>query len=211
MSNIRDPKKSPELLVTPLRFGVVQPNLYRGSYPRPHNLRYLKRLRLRSILSITPLPLRDDIKQFAQENGITLIHIECAGYASKSKKKRNVPVPYSVARRSVEYMINNNHSPMYVHCLNGSQVAGLTVACLRKLSFWSMAAISDEFLRYSEMESADQLFIENFRSEIEVPQSAVPWMWKGLSKCGVVQHHPTLKIKNGEEDNEEANQSTNNE
>ncbi|KAA8916534.1 hypothetical protein TRICI_001397 [Trichomonascus ciferrii] len=186
----------PRELIAPLRFGVVEPNLYRGSYPRPHNIRFLERLNLKTILSVTPEGFApgDPIYEFAQKNGIELVHIECAGAQSKSKKKRGVPLSYSVAIRAVEYMINADYAPMYVHCLNGSQVTCLIVACLRKLSFWSMAAIVDEFLRHSEHEAADQSFVQDFRAEIAVPKNAAPWMWKGLSRMGVVKNHPTLKI-----------------
>lgn len=192
--------KPPQELIAPLRFGVVQPNLYRGSYPRPQNIRFLKRLRLKTILSVTPEGFKpgDPIYEFAKENDIQLIHIECAGAQSKSKKKRGIPMSYSVSTRAVEYMINADYAPMYVHCLNGSQVTSLIVACLRKLSFWSMAAIVDEFLRYSELEGADQTFVQDFRAEIAVPKNAVPWMWKGLSRLGVVKNHPTLKIHHDE-------------
>ncbi|CAN6649241.1 putative tyrosine-protein phosphatase Oca6p [Trichomonascus vanleenenianus] len=187
-------KSSPKDLIAPLRFGVVQPNLYRGSYPRDHNVRFLERLNLKTIVSVTPEPLKeqDAIVQFARDHGIKLVHVECAAAESKSKKKRGVPVPYRVAQKTVEYMIDADMAPMYIHCLNGSQVTCLLVACLRKLCFWSTAAIAEEFLRHSDMEAKDQLFVENFRAEITVPRHPVPWMWKGLSKLGVVKNHPTL-------------------
>ncbi|ANB13240.1 Oca6p [Sugiyamaella lignohabitans] len=182
-------------IIAPLRFGLVQPNLYRGSYPQPHSVEFLKRLGLKSIVSLTPEPLQiPEVIQFANENSIKLIHIECGEAKSKSKKKRGVPVQHDVAQQAVELMINADVAPMYIHCLNGSQVTCLVIACLRKLSFWSMASIAEEFLRYSELEAADEGFIEKFRAEISVPPSTVPWMWKGLSKTGVVRNHPTLKI-----------------
>lgn len=190
----------PPQLITPLRFGTVQPNLYRGSYPRSHNSQFLKSLGLKTIVSITPKPLSEDdfITQFANEQNIQLIHVESAASSSKSKKKRGVPVEYGTVRKVVEYMINSEYSPMYVHCLNGSQVTCLLVASLRKLSFWSMASIGEEFVRYADFDLADRLFIENFRAEIEVPDYPVFWMWKGLSKTGVVRNHPTLKIHDKE-------------
>lgn len=106
-------------------------------------------------------------------------------------------------------MINAAMAPMYVHCVNGSHVTCLVVASLRKLSFWSTAAITDEFLRYGEMELADRQFVEGFRAQIEVPSETVPWMWKGLSRQGIVRNHPTLKIsdKKKAEDGEKPEKS----
>lgn len=141
--------------------------------------------------------------EFAAAQNIQLIHIPSAPASDKSKKKRGVPLEYNVARLACEYMINQDLSPMYIHCMNGSQVTCLVVACLRKLSFWSMAAISDEFLRYCDMEPADANFVEAFRAEIEVPKNPVPWIWQGLSKTGVVKHHPTIKFNDNERENEQ--------
>lgn len=197
-----------EHLNPPLRFNVIQPNLYRGSYPRPRNKRFLEGLGLKTILSITPTALGTDQEQdqwlldFAAEQNIDLVHIMSGDSSAKSKKKRGVPLAYEVVRAACEYMINADMAPMYVHCVNGSHVTCLVVACLRKLSFWSTAAISDEFLRYGDMELADRQFVEGFRVQISVPPKTVPWVWKGLSRQGIVRNHPTIKI-NEKQDQEQ--------
>lgn len=85
------------LLVTPLRFGIVQPKLFRGLYPRKLNLPFLRRLKLKTILSLTPEPLIDEIKQFCKEEGIDVIHIK----TSKSKKK-DVPLTHKEITQAIE-------------------------------------------------------------------------------------------------------------
>lgn len=243
----------PDLLISPLRFHVISANLYCGSYPHLRNKRFLERLGIKTIVSITESPIGGDSKgsekkeenkkkenkdntdngdqkqgnqeknekknkkdkdktdlavedkwliEFAAEQNIQLIHIPSAPASDKSKKKRGVPVEYNVARQACEHMINQDLSPMYIHCMNGSQVTCLIVACLRKLSFWSMAAISDEFLRYCDMEPADANFVEGFKAEIDVPKNTVPWIWQGLSKTGIVKHHPTIKFHDNDDETE---------
>lgn len=228
MTQLSFADEDPDALIPPLRFHVIQPNLYCGSYPRPRNRRFLEGLGLKAILSVTPAPIggypeepgtagqqenskeskesrelaREDewLRAFAAEQGIALVHISAAPASGKSKKKRGVPLEYDVTRKALQYMIDRDVAPLYVHCMNGSQVSCLLVACLRKLSFWSMAAISDEFLRYCDMEPADANFVEGFRAEIEVPVNTVPWIWQGLSRTGVVRHHPTLKFNDKHND-----------
>lgn len=282
--------EEPDSLIPPLRFHVIQPNLYCGSYPRLRNKRFLEGLGLKTILSITPEPIggfpkdqkpnsasstessspapfakqqsldekqakdsseaidsntkpkekeekeeiipvikqekekkkaeknkdKDNVDlakedewllKFAKEQNINLVHIPSAPPSNKSKKKRGVPLEYEVVRQACQYMIDQDFAPMYIHCMNGSQVTCLLVACLRKLSFWSMAAISDEFLRYCDMEPADANFVEGFSAEIEVPQHTVPWIWQGLSKTGVVKHHPTLKFNEEKQQKGQTNKS----
>ncbi|KAH3663434.1 hypothetical protein WICMUC_005960 [Wickerhamomyces mucosus] len=185
-------------LVPPLRFATLQPNLYRGSYPRSINYRFLKRLNLKFIVSLTPEPITSEtdpsLYKFAQEQNIKLIHIECGQEGSGKRKKRGVPIEYSTVVKVLELMIDLDYSPSYVHCLNGGQVSSLVIACLRKLSFWSSVSIFNEFLIYTNsINVKDRTFIEEFIAEINVPKNKVPWIWKGLSK-DVVGNHPTLKF-----------------
>lgn len=214
LANMTDDDDELQPLHPPLRFNVIQPNLYRGSYPRPRNLDFLLGLGLKTILSITPSPLGTNAAEdqwlldFAAANNIQLIHVKSGDSSAKSKKKRGVPIAYEVVRTACEYMIDAEKAPLYVHCVNGSHVTCLVVACLRKLSFWSTAAISDEFLRYGDMELADRQFVEGFRAEISVPPKPVSWVWKGLSRQGIVRNHPTLKISEKPEEASVSNQET---
>lgn len=208
-------------IIAPLRFGTVQPNLYRGSYPRAQNLRFLQRLRLKTIVSLTPKPIEGPFADWARENDILVIHIPAAAEgkaytsifedsatqekekakkksekkeARKTKKKiRTLPINYNVAIEAIGYMMDADSQPLYIHCLNGSEVTSLVIACLRKLSFWSSVSITGEYVGFSQLSATADRFIEDFRAEIEIPANPVPWMWRGLS-LGVVKRHPTLKI-----------------
>ncbi|KAG5360344.1 putative tyrosine-protein phosphatase OCA6 [Yarrowia sp. B02] len=216
-------------IIAPLRFGTVQPNLYRGSYPRKQNLRFLQRLRLKTIVSLTPKPIEGPFAEWAEENDITVIHIPAApeGKAYKTlfedpetqakekekkktekkearktkKKTRTLPINYEVAIEAIGYMINADCQPTYIHCLNGSEVTSLVVACLRKLSFWSSVSITGEYVGFAQLSATADRFIEDFKAEIEIPANPVPWMWRGLS-IGVVKRHPTLKIVDSEDKDE---------
>ncbi|KAK7206903.1 tyrosine phosphatase family-domain-containing protein [Myxozyma melibiosi] len=183
----------PPLLVTPLRFGIVQPKLYRGLYPRKLNLPFLRRLKLKTILSLTPEPLIEEIQQFCREEGIEMMHIK----TSKSKKK-DVSITYKEVTQAIEIIISQSHAPLYLHCLNGSQATSLVIACLRKLSFWRTSSIFSEVSYYSQVTAADHKFVEEYTAEIQLPADPVNWIWMGLSRKGVVENHPTVKIKHAE-------------
>ncbi|KAK9388115.1 tyrosine phosphatase family-domain-containing protein [Lipomyces mesembrius] len=183
----------PPLLVTPLRYGTVQPKLYRGLYPRKINLPFLRRLKLKTILSLTPEPLEDEIQKFCNDEGIKMTHLK----TSKSGKK-GLPITYKEVTQAIEIIISQQHAPLYVHCLNGSQATSLVIACLRKLSFWRTSSIFSEFMYYSEVSAADHKFVEEYKAEIQLPQDTVPWIWMGLSRKGIVENHPTVKIKNAD-------------
>lgn len=189
-------------LIAPLQFSTVQPNLYRGAYPRELNQSFLRSLRLRYILSLTPDPLADDpaMSQFCTENGIEMVHILCQDEKKKKdksvpkvkRKKKPVPIEYSVVEQCVRFLIDKRHYPCYMHCTNGELVISLVVACLRKLSYWSTVSILNEFLAYnSSINIHERNFIENFNLEIEIDnieiENKVSWMTVQYVKPNPVQ------------------------
>jgi tyrosine-protein phosphatase OCA6 len=76
----------------PLRFGMVEdhPPLYRGSYPLARHLSFLERLGLKSILSITPEPLGEDVASWCAAQGIGMIHLKLP----KQSKTETHPIGY---------------------------------------------------------------------------------------------------------------------
>lgn len=188
-------------LVAPLHFSLVQPNLYRGSYPREINLPFLRTLNLRYILSLTPEPLENDplMAKFCAENNIQTKHVECSKEKKDKtkpkvkRKKKAVPIEYDVVVECVKFLIDGRHYPCYIHCTNGELITSLVVACLRKLSYWGTVSILNEFLAYnSSINIHERSFVENFKSEIEIDnlevKDKVPWI--------TVQHVCVPKDKN---------------
>lgn len=79
--------------IVPLRFAIVaQPidittsssltahSIYKGGFPRKRNLPFLSRLRLKTILSLTPKPLDaldEEVTSWAKKDNVTLVHVKC--------------------------------------------------------------------------------------------------------------------------------------
>lgn len=189
--------KVPDPLTPPLKFSTVQPNLYRGAYPREINFPFLKTLELKTIISLTPSPITPEtdrkLYDFAIENNIRVVHLECA-HLGKGKK-RGVPIGYSAILEALNLMIHKEHSPIYIHCLNGGQVTSLVIACLRKVQFWSSIAIFNEFINFtSNITVNDRSFVEGFKGEISLnSKDKVDWLWVGMSK-GVIGNHPKIRV-----------------
>jgi len=83
----------------PLRFAIVEdhPPLYRGSYPLPKNLHFLQRLRLKTILSITPEPLGDEIATWCSAQGVRMIHLK----TTKERSKKH-PIAYWETKQALQ-------------------------------------------------------------------------------------------------------------
>ncbi|KAF9968132.1 hypothetical protein BGZ70_006531 [Mortierella alpina] len=178
----------PSPLIPPFRFGTVEPEVYRGAYPKQRNLRYLKRLKLKTILSLIPDAPDEVFRQFCADQGIKSIHLPV------DKVKDNVPLTYNRAVEAVQIIIDPDNLPIYVHCLDGASVTGLVVCCLRKLQTWNISSAMGEFLRYLRggvISSEESVFVEKFASEIEISKPIPPWLWEGHV---TFKKHPSLKL-----------------
>lgn len=187
----------PYMIVPPLKFNTVQENFFRGAYPREVNYPFLQSLNLKIIISLTPKPVTPEtdaeLFAFAKSQNIQLIHLECEKLGKG--KKRGVPLDYPTVIEALKYIVHSQYAPVYIHCLNGGQVTGLIIACLRKLQFWTSLTIFNEFINFtSTITVNDRNFVEGFEGEIKIdPNQKVNWLWSGMS-AGVVNNHPQLKL-----------------
>lgn len=129
-------------LIPPFRFSTVQQGLYRGAYPTLKNFRFLQRLRLRSIVSVTPEPPTADLVAFCAAESIALHHF----YAEKFTSD-NVTVSPATVSQILQLLVKQEHLPLYLHCLDGANVTGIIVMVLRKLQNWTKVATLSEFCR----------------------------------------------------------------
>ena len=95
-----DEDDPPKTDTPPLRYAIVEdhPPLYRGSYPRQKNLGFLQRLRLKTILSLTPEPLGEEIATWCSAQGVRMIHLKM----SKEAKKKKHPIGYWEVKQALQ-------------------------------------------------------------------------------------------------------------
>ncbi|KXS13486.1 hypothetical protein M427DRAFT_100421, partial [Gonapodya prolifera JEL478] len=118
-------------ITAPYRFGHVEEDLYRGGYPKSRNLRFLRRLRLRTLVSLTPDPPNDELLEFCREEKIESIHVPVP------RPKGSFPLTYAKATSILQLLIDASRLPLFVHCLDGVLVTGAAIMCLRKLQMWT--------------------------------------------------------------------------
>lgn len=97
-------------LVPPIRFAYVNPGLSRGAYPTLRNFRFLSRLQLKTIISLTPEPPIPDLVLFAEMAGIKLLHVPISRTSALSE-------PMQLALLSV---VNVSNRPCVVINANSS-------------------------------------------------------------------------------------------
>lgn len=148
-----------DYFLPPCCYGAVEDDLYRGSYPAERNYPFLKILKLRSILSLTPEPPSKGLLDFCKENNIGSYHLRVDVPDDK------VTVAYNKLTHILRLVSSPELRPMYVHCTNGERVTGIIFMCFRKLQNWSLGSITSENARYMKTGSVtkrDEEFVIKF-------------------------------------------------
>jgi tyrosine-protein phosphatase OCA6 len=129
-------------LYPPYRFAMVNPGVFRGSYPCLPNFRYLSRLQLKTVLSVIPEAPTQDLSEFVEMAGATSIHIPIL---------RTAPLQESLFTsllQVISIILDTNNHPIFIHCIDGRRVTSLIVLLLRKLQGWSAVSAFSEFWRF---------------------------------------------------------------
>lgn len=161
---------------TPLRYGTVEINLYRGAYPTLRTFRFLKRLKLKYIISLTPEPPTADVLEFCSSFGIESIHIQVVSTLIASlqvltwnKGLKTQPLKFSTADNfgksckckhelilllatqysATQRILELKNAATYIHCLDGKRITGLLVLLLRRLQGYNQDYSLGEYVRHA--------------------------------------------------------------
>ncbi|KAL9642117.1 hypothetical protein ABK040_007122 [Willaertia magna] len=181
----------------PFRFRCVAPNIYIGAYPTLRNFRYLKRLKLKTIISLIPEKPITDLVEFCEFEHIHSYHFFSPKY------KEQVSLSFSEVSRIIEMFLNTNYHPIYCHCLDGTQVSSVLVMCLRKLQHWSKSAMKKETIRYinEELSSEDFDFVKQWKGPIKIDKRFLPnWFYNCPSLTPLITFSLNKRLINDEED-----------
>ncbi|PIA15357.1 protein-tyrosine phosphatase [Coemansia reversa NRRL 1564] len=148
-----------EELNPPENFAMVSPYIYRSGMPKKRNFQYLKKLKLKSVLTLILEEYPEQTLEFLKENDIKLYQFGVAG-----NKEPFADIPEDIMTQALLVLMNRKNHPILVHCNKGKHRTGCLVGCLRKLQEWTNTSIFDEYRRYAnpKARSMDQQFIELF-------------------------------------------------
>jgi tyrosine-protein phosphatase OCA6 len=192
----------------PLRFGMVEDGIFRSGHPTLLNHRYLRRLKLRTIVAIVPESPLLDMVEFCGEE-IELIALRAEKY---KEEREGITLTPSQVAKALSILIDPSRHPVLLHCLDGCVLTGVVVMCLRKLQGWTWDAMESEALRYrvgrlwdpkggsSEVEV--KKFVRDFSDEVVVPETVPSWLWQGQRGHSHqhirIRHDPPLEPSRGD-------------
>ena len=176
--------------IPPFLFAYVEKDIFRGAYPVSINFEFLKTLHLKTMISIAPNSIDDDLKNFCQENNIVNHFYPIPRFASQ------IVITATTITEIIHIMCNTDNLPLYIHSLDGAHTAGLVVMCLRKLQMWSSRAMFNEFNMFiTNFERCEEEFVNNYKATFELPPNRPQW----LRHLNGKRTHPTLRVILAEE------------
>eukprot|EP00040_Diaphanoeca_grandis_P005076 m.31273 g.31273 ORF g.31273 m.31273 type:complete len:181 (-) comp16430_c0_seq2:13-555(-) len=169
MSGLRSKANSPTsslqvLHHPPLLFGIVEAGLYRTDIPKLDSFPYLRELKLKTALILTPEKPLKEIVEFFKEAGIDLVHLGLTAAEPTNWK----PVSEELVKESLDLLLNPAVRPAIIMCPSGIHQTGVVVGCLRRLQNWSVSACLHEYRMFAgskAREMAEQ-FIELFDPDL---------------------------------------------
>eukprot|EP00639_Heterosigma_akashiwo_P004402 CAMPEP_0194570786 /NCGR_PEP_ID=MMETSP0292-20121207/7974_1 /TAXON_ID=39354 /ORGANISM="Heterosigma akashiwo, Strain CCMP2393" /LENGTH=243 /DNA_ID=CAMNT_0039421329 /DNA_START=215 /DNA_END=946 /DNA_ORIENTATION=- len=140
-------------------FSLVSKGVYRGAFPMKKNFGFLKRIGLRSILTLIMEGYPDANLDFCRANKIKLIQVAVEGNKEPFKDIAEKDI-----RRAMRHLLDPQNHPILIHCNKGKHRTGCIVGCLRKVQGWAHSSICDEYIRFAQPKAriVDQRCIELF-------------------------------------------------
>lgn len=176
-------------LIPPLRFAAIEDALYRSAYPTLRNFRFIRRLRLRTIISLIPEKPSSDLTEFCRQNDIKMHHFPVPQW------KENVVLTPAFLSEILGIMIDVDNLPALIHCIDGGENTGMAVMALRKLQCWEESCAVEEFVRFTRNNEIldDELdFLRSYKGDITIV-SVPRWLWGGVMPEHKSQH-PTMLL-----------------
>ncbi|CCH42032.1 Tyrosine-protein phosphatase SIW14 [Wickerhamomyces ciferrii] len=165
-----------EEFTPPENFSPVIGRIYRSSFPRVENFKFLQKLKLKSILVLVPDEYPKENLEFLEKQGINFFQVGLSG-----NKEPFVNVPHDLITKALNIVIDPQNHPILIHCNRGKHRTGCLVGCIRRLQGWSLTMIFDEYRRFASPKARplDQQFIEMYGEE-EIVEIATEKGWLPL-------------------------------
>ncbi|CAG8483404.1 35099_t:CDS:2 [Racocetra persica] len=164
-----------KVLTPPEQFGNVEKGLYRSDMLSPPHLPFIKNLKLKTILLLSPEVPTRSVSNFLEENNIKLVHL---GIKVWKPTPGWQPVSEELIKDGLEMVLDAENYPILVMCTSGIHETGTFIGCLRKLQNWNFTSIMVEYRSFAGNKAryVNEQFIELFDMDlITLPRNLPSW------------------------------------
>ncbi|KAF2085867.1 protein-tyrosine phosphatase, partial [Saccharata proteae CBS 121410] len=154
-------------MLPPSNFGAVIPGqIYRSSYPLEENFGFLKKLKLKSILTLVKETCPEPYVSFMTENGIQHFQVHIPA------NKGTVCMTTEQMTRALAVVLDRQNHPLLIHCNKGKHRTGCVTGCLRKVLGDNLKTVYEEYHTYADPKA--RIFDEHFMGSFD--ERTVLWL-----------------------------------
>lgn len=174
-----DSTAAPEVLAPPKHFAIVEPGLYRSTMPAAANFPFLKQLGLKRVIILSAESVARTVSTFFEENGVAVSHTGAPERSHRNAwKKTWKPLEDDVVKASLELVLRADVHPLLICDTSGVQRVGVVVGCLRRLQWWNLNSIVNEYRSFAGAKTrhVHEQMIELFDTDLVViPRENPSW------------------------------------
>jgi tyrosine-protein phosphatase SIW14 len=108
-------------------FAMVEQGVYRSAFPRTKNISFLKRLKLKAVVSLVPEDYPPAMLKYYDDNGIKLL-----SHGLEGNKWPFQDIDDEDLLATIRDVLKEENRPLLIHCNKGKHRTGTVVGCLRK-------------------------------------------------------------------------------
>lgn len=169
-------------LVPPPLYGLVEEDVHRCGQPTVANFAFLERLKLRTVVYLSP-DLSDMVfKDFLRDEKIEFLHL-----GAEKESTPWAPISEGTVLETLALILNPDKHPILVVDHLGMHRTGVVFGCLRKTQRWALTSIVEEYRRYAGEKSRlqNEQFVELFDIDlVRIPSVPPTWFHPPGSKGG---------------------------
>lgn len=159
-------------MIPPPLYGLVEEGVHRSGLPTMPNFGFLERLKLKTILFLSPDPPPPELRSFMEDEGINAVEADAVGVDTWS------PITEDTVLRALLLVLDSSKHPILVvdHLNHRTSVV---IGCLRKAQGWALTSIFEECHRFggNKARLQNEQFIELFDVDLLrlPPQGPPKW------------------------------------
>jgi len=102
------------IFIAPENFAMVESGVYRSAFPRSKNIAFLRRLKLKSVVSLVPEDYPTTMCEFYEKSNIKLIV-----YGLDGNKYPFKEIDHVLLQSVLDDILNIHNRPLLIHCNKG--------------------------------------------------------------------------------------------
>ena len=167
-------------LIPPPLYGLVEEGVHRSGVPAVPNFSFVERLKLKTILFLSPDPPTPELRSFMEDEGINTIGAENVGVSNWA------PISEDTVLEALLLILDASKHPILIVDSNHlNHRTNVVVGSLRKAQGWALTSIFEECQRFgaSKTRLQNEQFIELFDVDlVRFPAQGPPkWFRASLS------------------------------